>query len=250
MTGETLNSYRETYQTSAEEREDVLAAYVSAKGDLDRVFKGVILSNALDDEERFRGYIDQGIKDGEVEAFPAYTRESKMKTARRRKIAAKEDVEAREHAKKIGVYDQLFGDQDKGSTQKGKENKKEGGDQLAQLIQQRQKARAGNFLEDLEAKYAPKKGGTKRKNDEPPEEMFQRNRVTGAGRHKKKRMSPSSLSVRDEDKEEIDAEATSLPDDDEVTEDTEEKDEQPKAAKSKSKGKRSRGRKGRKKASR
>ena len=52
-------------------------------------------------------------------------------------------------------------------------------DDLAGLIQQRQK-RAGDFFAGLEAKYAPKKGKKRPSpEDEPPEEAFQRNAVKG-----------------------------------------------------------------------
>ena len=55
-----------------------------------------------------------------------------------------------------------------------------GMDDLAALIQQRQKARAGDFFAGLEAKYTPKKGKKRPSpEDEPPEEAFQRNAVKG-----------------------------------------------------------------------
>ncbi|KAK4692375.1 hypothetical protein P7C71_g4815, partial [Lecanoromycetidae sp. Uapishka_2] len=243
VTGKTLKTFKDKYQNSEEERSDVLAAYTLAKGDLNAIFKQVMLSNPLDDEERFRGYIDQAIGDEEVEAFQAYTKESLNKKEKRHKAAKKEGLEAEEHAKKIGVYDQLFSEENGGSGKKGKKEKKGAGDDgLAALIQQRQKARAGNFLDDLEAKYAPgkKQNGKKRKIEEPPEEKFQKNR-----RQKKRK----SSSEEEEDDADVDAAVEAeeeKEDDDDEDEDEEEEVVKPAKSKSRSRGTRA-GRKSRKK---
>ena len=67
----------------------------------------------------------------------------------------------------------------KGAKGKGAKGKGGGMDDLAGLIQQRQK-RAGDFVADLEAKYAPKKGKKRSLlEDKLPEEAFQRNAVKG-----------------------------------------------------------------------
>ena len=68
---------------------------------------------------------------------------------------------------------------------------------LAALIQQRQKSRAGGFLDHLEAKYAPKSKGSKRATpmEEPLEEAFQ----ATAARAKKRKQSKK---VVDEDEDE------------------------------------------------
>ncbi len=250
MTGKTLDNFKDSYQHSEEERLDVLAAYKAASGDVDKIFRQVMLSNALDDEERFRGYIDQAIKDGELEALGAYIGESVKKKERRHKDAKREGKEAKEHAKKIGVYDQLFGDENGVTGKKGskKANKKESHDSLAGLIQQRQKARDGNFLDELEAKFAPKgkgatngKSGKKRKNEEPPEELFQKN-----GQQKKGKV--SNAEDEGEHEEEVDLEADFEAEAEEEAEE-EEEEEEVKPAKSKSKGTRSSGRGSRKKSS-
>lgn len=197
MTTSKLNSFKSNYQGSAEERRDVLAAYTSSEGDLNNVFNTVMLSNPLDDEERFRKYIDRAIEVGEVEGHDAYTNEKKTEKVSRHLKAKREAAEAEKHAKSLGLNGvQKSGK--KGSTK----NDETGLADLADLIQQRSKSRAANFLDDLEAKYAaPKKGGVKsqsaekRKSDEPPEEAFQK---TGARQKKRK----TKVVVEDEGDEE------------------------------------------------
>ena len=203
VTGETLNNLKETYQNSEEERRDVLKAYKAYKGKLNKVFKIVLLSNPLEDEDRFRGYIDSAIKDGEVEAFPEYVNEDAKKKTSRHANARKEAKEAKEYAIKIGVYEDLLGNGN------GKSSKKRKGDDesaLAALIQQRSKGRAANIIDQLEAKYGKgKKGAAKGKtgkkrsmeeepHDEPPEEAFRKT----AARQKSKKVA----AVEDDDAEE------------------------------------------------
>lgn len=181
VTSTTIGSFKDKYQGSDEERRDVLVSYTKSQGKLSTVFSQVMLSNPLHDEDRLRGYIDQAIENGEVEAYDAYTNETQKQRDQRQARARRDGKEAEEHAKKLGKYDSIFGDGVGISKKKG--SKKDDGPDLAELIQQRQNGRAETFLDDLEAKYAaPKKGtakgpsGKKRKIEEPPEELFQKNR--------------------------------------------------------------------------
>ncbi|KAL2056991.1 hypothetical protein ABVK25_002730 [Lepraria finkii] len=215
VTMEKLDEIKNTYQGSEEERSDVLKAYKERKGDLDYIFRHVMLSNPLDDEDRFRGYIDQAIEAGEVEAYHAYTHETAKKKKVRHQVAAKEAKEVEEDAKKK-------------REDKGGENGRGGGEEgLAEMIQQRQKARAGTFLDALEAKYAPKKGGAKgqsgkkRKAEEPSEELFERNRGKTA------KVSKSRV-------EEVSEDETSLDGEDTASDFDEEDEREMKPAKSKS----------------
>lgn len=166
--GSTIEKIKQEYQGSEEEKDDVLAAYTEFGGDMDAIYEHIMCSNVLDDDERFRTIIDAAIKDESVEPYKKYTKESKISRKQRVNKAKKEADEAMELAEELGVKDKLFGNA------KAKGGKK-GGDEdaLAALIQQRQKGRAANFFDDLEAKYAGGKQG-KRKGDEPPEEAFQK----------------------------------------------------------------------------
>jgi DnaJ family protein C protein 9 len=146
-----------------------------------KIYATVMLSNPLEDEDRFRKIIDEAIASGDVEGYKAYVNETQASKDRRMKNAEREGAEAMAYAEELGVAEKLFGSKAKG---KAKPN---GDDALMALIQKRQKDR-GSFLDDLEAKYAPKakskaKKGKKRASseeeddeedvDEPSEEAFQ-----------------------------------------------------------------------------
>lgn len=204
VTGHRINNFKSTYQNSDEERRDVLKAYTSRSG-WDGIYRNVMLSDPLDDEERFRGYIDQAIKNGEAEGYKWYVNETQEKRERRlnlvRKQKTAESKKAEKHAKKLGVYDKLFSEEG----DKSGKNSKAGADDLAAIIQQRAKDKATNFLDDLEAKYGGKRGSSTRKKggkrdvvDEPPEEAFEK---TAARR--KKRKAPVERDEDEEDEEEL-----------------------------------------------
>ena len=135
-----------------------MAAYEKFKGKWDRIYSTVMLSEPLEDEERFRGWIDEAIENEDVKGFKEYTEETEAKREARmeraRKFKERESKEAMAHAEKLGVKDKLFGNGKK------KEN---GEDALAALIRSRQADR-GSFLDKLEEKYAaPAKKGKGKK---------------------------------------------------------------------------------------
>ena len=175
VTAEKIGAFKSSYQGSEEERQDVLKWYKDYKGDMVKVFEGVMMSNMLEDEERFRGYIDAAIEKGEVESYKAYTEEPEKRRKQRLKKARKEAAEAEAHLEELAQKD---------TKKKEKTKKKRGGggmDDLAALIQQRSAAREAQstaFLDNLEAKYG---GGTatngkkRKKMEEPPEEAFAAN---------------------------------------------------------------------------
>lgn len=141
---------------------------------MDELYERVILSDVLEDDERFRKIIDEAIESEDVPSFPAYTKETKKKRATRVKKARAEAAEAEDYAKELGVHDKLFGDK-KGKKKKGKGSSE---DDLAALIQKRQQDRSESFLDHLAEKYGAKeskgKKGKKRPvEEEPSEEAFQ-----------------------------------------------------------------------------
>jgi DnaJ family protein C protein 9 len=144
---------------------------------MDQVYERVMLSDVIEDDERFRKTIDEAIETGDVPSFAAYKKENKRKRAARAKAAKAEEQEAEELAKELGVHDKIFGGKAKGK--KGKGNSE---DDLAALIQKRQKDRSEGFLDHLAEKYGakPKSSGKKGKKraaeeeeEEPSEEAFQ-----------------------------------------------------------------------------
>ncbi|KAI0113185.1 chaperone protein dnaJ 6 [Daldinia grandis] len=185
VTADAIEKFAKQYKGSDEEKDDVLIAYEEYKGKMDKVYESVMLSDVLEDDERFRTIIDEAIANKDVPAFKAYTHESKKSKEGRVKAAKKESVEAEEYAKELGVHDKLFGKKD---NKDGKSKSKKGSseDDLAALIRRNQQGRS-NFIDNLAAKYgaAPStKKGKKRASpeEEPSEEAFQ----AAAARLKKK----------------------------------------------------------------
>jgi DnaJ family protein C protein 9 len=173
---EAISRIANEYKGSEEEREDLRKAYNKGKGKLEVVYELVMLSDILEDDDRFRSILDEEIANGNIESFPAYERETyatrqKAKDSTRK---ARADFDKRQ-AKKAAAEEKANGKSSGKAKPKSKTDDMAG---LAALIQQRQKARAGGFFDTLEAKYAPKSRGSKRSTpmDEPPEELFEANR--------------------------------------------------------------------------
>ncbi|KAL8788104.1 MAG: hypothetical protein Q9213_001862 [Squamulea squamosa] len=204
LSASALDDFSTSYKNSDEERRDLLAAYEKHKGKLDGVYEEVMLSNPLEDEERFCGIITKAIEDEEVESFKAYTKETKASKDARMKRARREAEHAEHERRANAKYQSIFGGDGKGPNESlgaNKENdvhvnntaehmtkleKKNLGGQgdlsnLAAMIQSRNKARGETFFDNLEAKYAGTSatgGGTKRKaEEEPDEEAFQKTKA-------------------------------------------------------------------------
>lgn len=178
VNADAIEKFAKQYKGSDEEKDDILIAYEQCKGKMDGIYESVMLSNVLEDDERFRKIIDEAIASKDVPAFKAYTHESKKSKEARIKAAQNESTEAEEYAKELGVHDKLFGSKDKkGDKGKGKGKKGSSEDDLAALIRSNQQGRS-NFLDNLAAKYGATpsaKKGKKRavQEEEPSEEAFQ-----------------------------------------------------------------------------
>lgn len=189
ISADAIKKFAEKYKGSDEEKDDLLIAYEQCEGNMDQVYETVMLSNVLEDDERFRTIIDEAINSNDVPRFPAYTRESKKRREARVKKAREEATEAEDYAKELGVHDKLFGDKKQKKKGKGKGSSE---DDLAALIQQRQKDRSESFLDNLAAKYGAKeskgkKGKKRAMEDEPSEEAFQAAAAKLKGSKKSKR---------------------------------------------------------------
>jgi DnaJ family protein C protein 9 len=189
VSGDAIEKFAQKYKGSDEEKGDVLDAYEDCEGDMDALYERVILSDVLEDDDRFRDIINKAIKSKKVPSFPAYTKETKKKREGRMKKAREEATEAEDYAKELGVHDKLFGDKKGKKKGKGKGSSE---DDLAALIQKRQQDRSESFLDHLAEKYGAKeskgKKGKKRPvEDEPSEEAFQAaaSRLKGSKRSKR-----------------------------------------------------------------
>ncbi|EAW14169.1 DnaJ domain protein [Aspergillus clavatus NRRL 1] len=171
-----IEKIKQDYQGSAEEEKDVLEAFDHHRGDMDRVYESVMLSNVLDDDERIRAIIDKAIADGQVEAYKKYTNEPEKKRQMRVKRAQKEAQEAEALAKELEEKKE----KKTGTKDKAGKKKKKGSDlaDLAAVIKQRQTNRMESFLERLEAEAMERNAGSAKgkkraaKFEEPPEEAF------------------------------------------------------------------------------
>ena len=194
---EAINKISNEYKGSEEERRDLLQAYKKYKGKLDHIYDVVMLSDILVDDDRYREILDGAISKGEIEKYPAYAKETDATRLKAKKAAKKSREEFdRRHAAKEAKEEKAGKSNGKAKIKKGG-----GGDMsdLAALIQQRQKSRAGGFFDHLEAKYAPKGKSSKRAipMEEPPEEAFQ----ATAARAKKPRQTKKVV-YEDEDEDE------------------------------------------------
>ncbi|KAI4716629.1 DnaJ-domain-containing protein [Aureobasidium sp. EXF-10727] len=174
VTEETITSFTSSYKGSDEERDALLSAYTKHKGDMNKIYQQIMVSNPAVDEERFRGILNDAIDKEEIAPFPKFTDETQKSIDRRIAAANEEAEEALEHGKKTAAAA-------KKKTSKASKAGAGDGDlsSLAALISQRNKARSEDFLDNLAEKYgatASKKKGKKRAQspDEPPEEAFER----------------------------------------------------------------------------
>lgn len=220
VTQDSIQKISHNYKDSAEERKDLLEAYTRGKGKFNYIYDNVMLSDILEDDDRFRKILDEEIENDNIEVFPAYRKET---DATREKAKAIERKRRDDFDKKHGT--------DAADKAKAKQKGKKGGasdmSDLAALIQQRQKARNGNFFESLEAKYAPKSRGKKRATpmdeDEPSEEAFQAARAKlDKSKTQKNGRATKKKKVESEDEEESEAIATDSDDSEEEEEEEEE----------------------------
>jgi DnaJ family protein C protein 9 len=167
------------YKNSAQERKDIFTAYKKSRGNLDKIYESVMLSDILEDDERFRKIIDEGIEQGLLESYPIYERDNN--DAAREKIKAAERKRRENWDKKHGGVTEAT---EKAKAKQNSKAKKGGAGgtgglaDLQALIQGRQRARMGGFdsvVDRLEEKYAAKSRSKKRAtpmDTEPSEEEF------------------------------------------------------------------------------
>ena len=219
VTGTKLDNFKIEYQGSQEEHRDLLQAFNDAQGKMNDVYKRVMMSSPLDDEERFRQAIDKAIEEGVVERFSAYVDETVKSKKARMNRAKKEAKEAEELIKEARVYNKLYGD-DSGKLATGSKAGKKGASaeaDLAAMIQGRQKTRSDNFLNNLEAKYTKGK-----KISAPPEEAFEK--MAQKVKHNKKEREAAEKAKKPDKKRKADDEAPTPPETDDDEDENEDED--------------------------
>jgi DnaJ homolog subfamily C member 9 len=136
VTGDAIDKFKDEYQGSDEELGDVLAYYAEFEGDMDEVFRHVMLSEVEADADRFVKMVEDGLEDGRLAVrFDKYEA-WRQKIGRVRK------------GKKKG--------KGKGATGKHKRHKAEGdGGDLAQAIlaKRSRSSTGGGGFSDFAAKF-------------------------------------------------------------------------------------------------
>ncbi|KAF2651328.1 DnaJ-domain-containing protein [Lophiostoma macrostomum CBS 122681] len=177
VTEENIKRVTIDYKGSAEERRDLSKAYNVFGGNLDAIYESVMLSDILEDDDRFRSILAEEIEKGNLESLPAYER-SNTEAAREKSKAAERKRREKFH-KKHGTPAEAA---KKAKAEQGRKKQQPSsmGD-LAAIIQSRQRARGNidTLADHIAAKYASKPGSKKRASaldDMPSEEAFQATR--------------------------------------------------------------------------
>ncbi|KAE8217094.1 hypothetical protein CF319_g8740 [Tilletia indica] len=125
VSGKTLDEFKQKYQNSEDETEDICAAYEETGGSFSQLFEHVPCSEVLVDSQRFIDIVEREIEAGTIERTKEWDRSIKDKSGRAalEKKARTEASEAEEYAKELGVWDDLFGSK-KGAGSKDKKKKR------------------------------------------------------------------------------------------------------------------------------
>lgn len=116
VTVDAIEDFREQYQESEEEMNDVLSYYDEFEGNMHKVFDHVMLSDPEVDSVRFQGYIDSALEDGTVQTcYEAYERwrkalarttKGRRKKTRKRKDSGMSSLEEAIRARHVAVTGQ------------------------------------------------------------------------------------------------------------------------------------------------
>eukprot|EP00834_Sanchytrium_tribonematis_P003378 NODE_128_length_17019_cov_0.764480.p9 type:complete len:262 gc:universal NODE_128_length_17019_cov_0.764480:4941-5726(+) len=93
-----LDAMKKKYQSSSEEKEDIIAAYIKSKGKMEEIFNAIPFVT-LDDEDRIVSIITSAVNNEGVKRYRKFFEEKEVDKKKRRKILEDEEVEA-EVAKK------------------------------------------------------------------------------------------------------------------------------------------------------
>ncbi|KAG9627518.1 DnaJ-domain-containing protein, partial [Aureobasidium melanogenum] len=137
VTEDTIVSFTKEYKGSHEERDALLSAYTKYKGDMNKIYQQIMVSNPAVDEDRFRNIINEAIENEDVIAHPKFTQETQKSIDRRIAKANEEAEEAEEHGKKTASKNK--------ANAKGRDSDLSS---LAAMIQQCNKARSEDFLDN------------------------------------------------------------------------------------------------------
>ncbi|KAG9267572.1 hypothetical protein AMEX_G18427 [Astyanax mexicanus] len=143
ITLQDILNFEKQYKGSDEEVQDLKRLYLLHEGDMDHIMDHALCCEH-GDEPRIREILQNAIDAEDIPAYKAFTHESTKKKVNRKRKAKKEQQEADEMRKEMGL---------------------DAEDSLVAMIQQRQKSKEKGFnslIADLEAKYCKKPAGGKK----------------------------------------------------------------------------------------
>jgi DnaJ family protein C protein 9 len=203
VNSKSLETFKKKYRRSDEEKSDILQAYTTVKGSLPAIIDQVPFLSLKEDRKRIEDIVEEAIKDKKVTRLKKWdsSRKDEKLIASALKKEAREEDEAMEMAKEMGVYDELFGNK-KGSngttaSKKRKQGAKADEDEdftaLQNIIAKRNEQRGGHIdglIAKLEAD-AKQKGAAAvedKEQTEPTDEEFDKIRAQlDASRSKKQK---------------------------------------------------------------
>ena len=204
-----IEAFAKEYRFSEEERQDLLMQYTTHKGNMTKVYEHVTLSNPLEDDDRYRKWINEAIKKDEVKSYKAFVKES-VESIKYRKDEAKKEAEEAEELKQMLKKSGSWFDPP---------SDHEGHDLLALAVREKNKSRSIAFLDEMMAKYGNKpsrKKGNESLLSEPSEEAFERNRKKSfeeaLKRDKERQQKKTSTTSRKRKAEEINDDRVDEPD--------------------------------------
>lgn len=136
ITTQDIDDFKNHYIGSAEELEDIMASYMRNFGDIVKITEEIFFGS-VHEEDRYLEIIKRQISH---EILPDYLSNGKSPDSHRKKVlrlkkAEKEAKEADTYAKKLGLFDS------------------KDGSNLTALIQNKQKSRFDDMINNLESKY-------------------------------------------------------------------------------------------------
>jgi len=149
VTVEDIVSFFGEYKSSQQEREDLFRIYKKHKGNLSLIMQEMISEDAIEDEERFKEMLKEGINKNEIESYDLFANEDKKKAAKRKARYEKEASEAEQLKKEI-------------LAKMPKTKLDDSEESLMLAIRQNSQRRQHDLLESLAEKYG-KKGETKQR---------------------------------------------------------------------------------------
>ncbi|KAF5893879.1 dnaJ subfamily C member 9, partial [Clarias magur] len=102
ITVQDLIDFEKQYKGSDEEKQDLKRLYLLHEGDMDRIMEAALCCSH-DDEPRVRDILQKAVDAKDVPGYRVFTHESAKKKATRRRKAEKEQQEAEELQKEMGL---------------------------------------------------------------------------------------------------------------------------------------------------